>query len=209
MVRFLSPILLSISVAAVVGDYVGGPSHDGKEIVCDLPQSELLKNKGGSDGAGLCVFTSLDRAARWANNPVLIGFRDWMTKHPGGGYPSKVDQMVKQKYEEYKRDHPDAQPPEYVQNTNGDATFMELALKTGRMVSCTYGYSPRYHQNISHMVNLVYLDSKWACVGDNNFPGTNEYEWVEREEFIRRWKMGGGGWSVVLLDAPAFPPPHN
>src|SRR5262249_52856310 len=37
---------------------VGGPTDDdGTEIACELPGSQQLHNTGGSDGAGLCVFT--------------------------------------------------------------------------------------------------------------------------------------------------------
>ena len=181
------------------GDTVNGPAHDGREVTTDLPVSQHLKNKGGSDGAGLCVFTSLDHAGRWQNDPVFIGFRDFMTHYPGGGYPEKVDTMTKRKA--------DGLPANYVQFTDGDPKPLFLALHTGRMPCITYGYSPRYGQNIAHMVNLLYLDEKWACILDNNFPGT--YEWVEYKEFLRRWRMGGGGWSVVLLNPSAPPVPHN
>lgn len=216
MNRIVSALLAAASLAVAAADHVGGPTYEGRTIVCDLPQSELLRNSGGSDGprgpgsgSGLCVFTSIDRAARWGNNPVLTGFRDWMEHYPGGGYPEKVDQMIAKRYAEYKKSNPDAKPPRYLQNTTGDVSLLELALKTGRMVCVTYGYSPRYGKNIAHMVNLVYLDAEWACVGDNNFPGMEEYEWVPRGEFLRRWNLGGGGWSVVLLDVPAPPAPRN
>lgn len=61
---------------------VGGPTApDGRtEIHVDLPPSQHLKNKGGSDGAGLCVFTSIDMAARWQDVKQLIGFRDWIDR---------------------------------------------------------------------------------------------------------------------------------
>jgi hypothetical protein len=176
---------------------VGGPENDGRDVSTELPTSEHLRNKGGSDGAGLCVFTSIDHAARWQNVESLVGFRDFMTQYPGGGYPDKVDAMIKKKTKEQVQ---------YVQFTDGDPAPLYLALRTGRMPCITYGYSPRYGHNIAHMVNLVYLDDKWACILDNNFPGT--YEWVEHKEFIRRWNLGGGGWSVILLNPSAPPVPH-
>lgn len=182
-----------------VGDVVNGPTHEGREIAVDLPINEHLRNKGGSDGAGLCVFTSIDHAARWQNEVSLIGFRDYMTKFPGGGYPEKVDKFIPKKS--------DGKNVDYVQFTDGDPASLVLALRTGRMPCITYGYSPRYGGNIAHMVNLVYLDDKWAAILDNNFPGT--YEWVEYKEFIRRWRMGGGGWNLVLLNPSAPPVPKN
>jgi hypothetical protein len=186
-------------VPTVAGDVVNGPEHDGRQISTDLPTSQHLRNKGGSDGAGLCVFTSIDHAARWQNVPELIGFRDFMTKYPGGGYPQKVDQFIPKKA--------GGKEVDYVQFTDSDPAPLYLALRTGRMPCITYGYSPRYGGNIAHMVNLVYLDDKWACILDNNFPAT--YEWVESKEFLRRWKMGGGGWSLVLLSPGAPPIPRN
>src|SRR5262245_20010833 len=71
-----------------------GPEHDREAVTCHLPEREHLRNAAGNDGLGLCVFTSIDLAARWANEQALIGFRDFMTRHAGGGYPEKVDQYV-------------------------------------------------------------------------------------------------------------------
>lgn len=181
------------------GDHIGGSTFDGRTLSIDLPQSEHLKNKGGRDGAGLCVFTSIDHASRWQNETDLIGFRDFMTKYPGGGYPEKVDAYIKKKA-------PDGQV-DYIQSTTADVKLLELALKTGRMVCITYGYSPRYGENIYHMVNLVYLDDKWGVVLDNNFPDT--YEWVPRDELLRRWKIQDGGWQVILLNPPPPPAPKG
>jgi hypothetical protein len=191
---------------------IGGPRHpDGTEITCDLPASEMLKNKGGSDGrggpgtgSGLCVFTSLDMAARWQNCTALIGFRDFMTHYPGGGYPAKVDQMIPRMAQ--SKGLP---TPQYVQHTGGDPALLDLALKTGRMPCITYGYSERYGGPIAHMVCLVYLGPKWACILDNNFPKPDQLEWMERDELLRRWKMMGGGWCVILLAPPPPPIPSS
>jgi hypothetical protein len=77
------------------------------------------------------------------------------------------------------------------------------------MCHVTYGYGERYRmQTIAHMVNLVHLDQKWAAILDNNFPGT--YEWMPREEFLKRWAHPGGqGWAYVMLAPPPPPVPHN
>ncbi|NBY00669.1 MAG: hypothetical protein EBQ87_01605, partial [Planctomycetes bacterium] len=73
----------------------GRTSPDGLEsLVCDLPAMEHLKNTGGSDGAGLCVFTSVEHCARWQNEESLRGFQQKMRKEPGGGYPEKLDRMM-------------------------------------------------------------------------------------------------------------------
>lgn len=192
------------SPALPAENHVGGPDYDGRHIRVDLPDSEHLKNKVGTDRAGLCVFTSIDMAARYQNEHDLIGLRDFMTQYPGGGWPAKVDKFIKQK----------APNVEYVQNTTGDETMLDLALaKTGRIVCITYGYSPRYVDSrnrsgeIDHMVNLVHLDEKWGVILDNNFP--ENYEWMPRAELLRRWRMRGGGWLVVLLAPPPPPNPVN
>jgi hypothetical protein len=180
---------------------VGGrTSPDGKEeLMVDLPGSEHLKNAAGKDGSGLCVFTSLEHSGRWQNVEALRGFQQKMRKEAGGGWPQKVDAMLK-KY---------AAGVSYVQYTGSDPGLLKLTLRTGRMPSVTYGYSPRYGGRIAHMVNLAHLSDRWACVLDNNFPGENQYEWMAPEEFYRRWKMGGSGWAVVLLNPPPPPIPVN
>jgi hypothetical protein len=204
-------ILLAIAtIAEAASSQVGGrTSPDGKEeIACDLPGFEHLKNTGGmgprgpGTGAGLCVFTSIEHCGRYQNETSLIGLQKKMTFEPGGGYPDKVDAMLK-KY---------APKVIYIQYTGKDTSLLKLALKTSRMVGVTYGYSPRYSGPIAHMVNLVHLSDQWACILDNNFPGENSYEWMSPEEFDRRWVAGSpdkSGWAVILLNPPPPPSPHN
>ncbi len=193
----------SLSKLTLVGANVAGPiAPDGTEIQCDLPASQHLKNIGGSDGAGLCVFTSISHQARWQGVDVLANFRNWMHSKPGGGYPEKVDAMIQRICKEKQ-----ATVPNYIQVEGDDLETLNLALKTGRMPCVTYSFSPsgRYGgQRIAHMVNLAHLDSKWAAVLDNNFPGT--YEWMTPAEFQKTYAPG---WAVILLDAPPPPIPHN
>jgi len=181
----------------------GGPvAPDGKtEVVCDLPVDQRKKNVGGRDGAGLCVFTSIMHAARWQNETRLANFQDQMRNEPGGGYPEKVDAMVK-KY---------GPGTQYIQYEGKDPSVLEAALKTGRMVCVTYNGHDGVHYggSIAHMVNLVYLDNQFACVLDNNFIGANDLVWMNRQDFLSRWTGGRDGWAVVLLNPPPPPPPHN
>lgn len=178
----------------------GPESPDGKaRVAADLPQELRMHNTGGmgrggpGTGAGLCVFTSGEHAARLQNERLLNGLQKYMTTRPGGGYPQKVDAVFK------------AFAPglNYVQHTGGDVTFLELALKTGRMPCVTYnGRDDFYRGPIAHMVNLVYLDETRAAILDNN--REHFYVWMTRAEFLSRWK-GGSGWAYVLLSDP--PPP--
>jgi hypothetical protein len=189
------------------GIQAGGPvGPDGTEVTVDLPVSVRTANVGGSDGAGLCVFTSIGHAARWQNVPQLEGFRDWMRKYPGGGYPDKVDKMIARLVAEKG-----CEPPAYIQYSGGDPSILELALRTGRMPSVTYNGRDGvlYRGTISHMVNLVHLDAKWGVILDNNNIEENRLLWLPRDEFLKRWRGGGGGWAVVLLSPPPPPIPHN
>lgn len=172
-----------------------GSTHDGHTVQVDLPVDQLVRNCGGSNGAGLCVFTSIMFSARLQNVPQLKDFQTWMKKHPGGGWPQKVDQMIARKCQEEGKPVPD-----YIQIENGDWDLVKLALKTGRMPAITYGSA--------HMVNIVCLDGKYGAFRDNNFVAQNEIDWMTEEQ--AKQKAGGKRfWAVVLL-APRPPmPPKN
>ncbi|HJZ93117.1 MAG TPA: hypothetical protein VKE40_19730 [Gemmataceae bacterium] len=181
-----------------------GPEHDREAVTCHLPEREHLRNAAGNDGLGLCVFTSIDLAARWANEQALIGFRDFMIRHAGGGYPEKVDQYVP------KMAATKGLPvPGYVQHTGGDPEFLRAALKTGRYVCVTYDGRDGvfYRGRVAHMVNLVHLSDRLAAIQDNNYPG--EWLWMSPADFLERWKGTGGGWAVVLLRPGPPPIPVN
>lgn len=196
-----------LSLSAPVGAKVGGATNeDGTELQCDLPGALHQKNKGGRDGAGLCVFTSIAHAAHWQNVPLLEDFRDWMTKHPGGGYPEKVTKMIEQIAKEK------GQPvPDYLQVQNNDLEILKAACASGRMPGVTYSSSPtgRYRGRIAHMVSLVHADDRWFVILDNNYPGADKYEWMSPEEFIKTYSGGRTGWAVILLNPPPPPPPRN
>lgn len=185
---------------------VGGPTGPGGvEVQCDLPLSLRTKNVGGSDGAGLCVFTSIGHAARWQGEPVLRDFQQFMRSRPGGSWPEKTDKMIEAISREKGRE------VKYLQYEGKDPAILEAALKTGRMPGVTYdGRDPHYRGRIAHMVNLVYLDAATAAILDNNFVGENELVWMSRAEFLSRWTGGGGnGWAVVILDDAPAPVPTN
>ncbi len=198
MTLFLFLLLFAqIEATSVEG---GRTSPDGsEEIQIDLPGSQQMKNTGGRDGAGLCVFTSIEHSGRWQNVDSILGLQQKMTKEPGGGYPSKVEKMMG-KY---------CDGAQYLQYEGSDPSLIKLALATGRMPAVTYGYSPRYSGKIAHMVNAVHLTEKWAAILDNNFPGDTRYEWMAPAEFKKRWISGGGGWAVVVLAPPPPPLPVN
>jgi hypothetical protein len=219
-------VLASVALASIAGAHpmadfptTAEPvNRDGIRAVCDLPASEHLRNRGGNDrtrenprgepgkGLGLCVFTSVELAARWQGVQELLGFQEWMTQRPGGGYPEKLDRMILAFCTERKQARPC-----YVQHIGGDEAFLALALKTDRMPCVTYAGRDGFYKDaagrdtwIDHMVNLAHLDDRTAAIIDNNRPGV--WVWMSRQDFLLRWRARGNGWAVVLLDPP--PPPH-
>lgn len=198
---FLVTILLSAACSCWAMD-AAGPSHGGEEVAVDFPVSLRTRNVGGSDGAGLCVFTSIGHSARWAHVAELEDFQKWMRQYPGGGYPQKVDAMIKRKC--------GSNVPLYLQYEGMDPSIIRAAIDSGRMPAVTYdGRDMHYRSHIEHMVNVVAYSDKWVVVLDNNFIGENELVWLTPDEFRDRWigRGGGGrqGWAVVLL-APGAPP---
>lgn len=185
---------------------VGGPiAPDGKtEVACDLPVSQRQHNTGGRDGAGLCVFTSIEHSARYQHVPQLENFQAYMTRYPGGGYPGKVDTYIAKLCKEKNLGK-----PVYLQYEGKDPAILKAAIASGRMPAVTYdGHDPHYRGSIAHMVSLIALTETWACILDNNFIGDNELVWMSPAEFLQRWR-GHGGWAVILLAPPPPPVPRN
>lgn len=218
--RFLYALLtLHTCLTAHAIDTVPTPvSPQGVRAVVDLPTGRHVRNIGGSDGAGLCVFTSIQMASDWHQVPALNGFQKWMSSRPGGGYPEKVDNEITAYCASQK-----TAVPAYVQHVGGDETLLDLCMKTGRMVGITYaGADGFYDGPILHMVNLVYLDANVGAIVDNNRPG--KWVWMTRKQLLNRWlgvydngklmtvREGaqtyqvGGGWAFILLAPP--PPPY-
>ena len=190
---------------------VGGPiAPDGQtEVACDLPVSERIKNIGSRvDGAGMCVMSSIEMGARYANLEEVRGLRDWAARQPGGGYPEKIDRQIKQ-YSEQKR----ITAPAYLQYEGKDPSILRDALRGGRIAAVTYAGNDgvRYRGPIAHMVCLVAYDPKsdWAAILDNNAVGANELLWMKLADFNRRWLGNSGGWAFVWLAPPPPPIPKN
>lgn len=185
----------------------GNVAPDGREIDCDLPLRCRVKNRGGSDGAGLCVFASIKHSAVWQHVETLEQIFEWMFNHPGGGWPEKVDAVIKQICQEK------GQPvPSYVNYTGKDLEVLRVAVANGYMPGITYYYSPsgRYRgARISHMVSLVHFSGNWIGILDNNFP--SEIEWMDIQTFSQVTTGGQGKnfWAVILLHPGPPPSPRN
>jgi hypothetical protein len=87
--------IIAAFATGLIAATVSGPiAPDGTEVQNDLPGELQVKNRGGSDGAGLCVFASLKHSAQWQEVTALKEIFEYMFNYPGGGYPEKVDQVI-------------------------------------------------------------------------------------------------------------------
>lgn len=209
-VIFLTLVLLLMlgNDAQAQKSFINGIMHGTETITVDLPGSQHIQNIGSKkDGSGMCVFSAIEMSALACGLEQMRGWRNWCAeRYLGGGYPSKVDKCLADWFV-YKN----LPPIPYIQYEGKDpAPFMDLCEKTRRPFGMTYGYSPRYGRTIYHMVTGVMFRGKYGVVLDNNFPGEDRYEWVERPEFIRRTIYPGTqAWLHCWL--PPAPPlsPRN
>lgn len=222
MKNILAVLVLLVSGQAFgQNSFVNGLSHEGESITCDLPGSEHIKNIGSKiasrDGfgrryyAGMCVFTSIEMAAIYSGLEQMRGYRDWVASHyEGGGWPDKVDETL-DAYFKAKKISP-IQYLQYQPNSKKDvAKILDLCEKSGRMAGMQYGFSPRYElPSIQHMANSVMFRGGHGVVLDNNFIGESSYEWVERDELLRRAIFPNkGAWIFVWLHCGPPPSPRN
>ncbi len=188
--------------------FVGGRQHAGEVLDCDLPGTEQFKNIGSYvNGAGMCVMSSIEMAARLQGMEEMRGLRDWCAKEPGGGYPSKVVRQI----DAFCKKKGIPVPP-YVQYEGpAPGPVIAAACRSGRMPCITYGTSPRYGgMPIAHMTCMPKYSGQFAVCLDNNFPGEDKYEWMSLAEADRRVTYPGkSGWVFVWLTAPPPPSPRN
>lgn len=202
---------VTVGAATPSKSFINGLTNDGVNITCDLPAAQQMKNIGSKlDDAGMCVFTAIEMAARYAGLEQMRGWRDWCAaKYDGGGWPDKVDQCLADWFKEKG-----LAPIPYLNAQGLDKTkvreLLSLCNKTRRFASFTYGYSPRYGQYIQHMSNVVMFSDKYGVVLDNNFIGENKYEWVQTDELVRRAIVPNkSAWIFVWLHQGPPPSPRN
>ncbi len=203
----------------VIGDKeskVAGPEYDGHCLTCDLMPWDQFKNIGSKlDGAGMCVFSSIEMAALAQGLEEMRGYRDWWASvSRGGGWPDQVDKSLAAWWK-----HKGIAPIPYYQYEGREPDKIFSAIDaTGRPFCMTYGWSPRYGSSISHMVTGLGYRGKYAIVLDNNFPSKktgngfdeNVYEWMSKEELCRRTQLtGGSAWIFCWLTPPPPPPPRS
>src|SRR5579884_2261334 len=175
----LAAVLVLCTAPLVLAIDSDGPVHQGAVVQIDYPAAKFVKNTGGRDGAGLCVFTSIQFAAEWANVEQLKDFQKWMRDKPGGGWPDKVDQMIARKC--------GGNAPLYLQYEGKDPTIIRRAVESGRIACVTYdGRDPFYKTHIEHMVCVVGYTDQWVTILDNN-QGVDRLIWLTPSEFLSRW----------------------
>jgi hypothetical protein len=84
--------------------------------------------------------------------------------------------------------------------------FLELAIKTRRMVGVTYAGMDDFYGGGS----TTWLTSPtWTTAPrpSSTTTGRANWVWMTRAEFLARWKARGGGWAFVLLGSPPPPAP--
>ena len=209
---FFSIVVLALLSSDGTGQssksWINGYFHGSESITCDLPNDQQMRNIGSKlDGQGMCVFSAVEMAARYQGLEQMRGWRDWCAaNYKGGGYPSKVDNLLSAWWKKKG-----IEPIPYLQFEGHDPEeTLRRIDKTNRMACITYGQSPRYPNLIAHMVNCINYGVKYGVVLDNNFPGDDKYEWMEKAELVRRIRIQtnrqlGSAWVFVWL-TPGSPP---
>lgn len=162
---------------------ISQPEYQGVRAAAPIPPQLHIRNEGGSDGAGLCVYASMVIAGAYQQAADLMGLKDsalwrYVKGRPGGSYPEKLIRDVQAVYGDGAK----------VTNYNGqDDTVMENLTEEKKPFGITFGQGRNYgNARIPHMVTGIHYSRKtgWACIVDNNFPGV--YSWMPAVELKRR-----------------------
>jgi hypothetical protein len=197
---FLGLVLSFVSVQTQAQDFRGeiatrSTTYRGTTANAPIPPEFHIRNEGGSDGAGLCVISSILANGRFQDVPGLERGKDselWRTAkvRPGGYSPAKLEALVNE-----------VMPDElWASSVGTDPSILAKLSALGYPIGATMNTgSSYYYQPIHHMISLVHYDNEWACVVDNNDPG--KYHWMPASEFAKRWIDGGVGWAWIWTRA--------
>lgn len=152
--------------------------------VVNPPLKDRQENWLGSQREGSCVWASTITLLRWQGRYFTAN--RIRQKYGNGEYPD--DWAAKMEKEGLR----------YAFVTNGDVRFLEWACRTRRGAGVTV-------MGGAHMLNLVHLDDKWACLLDNN--NTGKYKWLPREMFLAEWRASHG-WGLTVVYTPTAPLPQ-
>jgi hypothetical protein len=181
-------------------------THKGVKAV-PVPPKYHVQNEGGSDGAGLCVPSSLIQNGQYQGVRMTRGGKDsplwrYVKARPGGYSPDKLKRALedvdpRQGYASYVGTN-DRVLEKFTVDRN---TPVGATMNTGGL----YNYAP-----IHHMISLLHYSRKdgTACIMDNNDQVNRDkngklravYRWMPAEEFARRWIDGGTGWCHAWIE---------
>lgn len=186
MKRLLLAVLLCLPFMGCEGQngLFVPPAVNTERPLVNPPTQDRQKNWRGNKNEGSCVWASTITLLRWQGRYATA--EKIRRKYGNGEWPD--DWMAKMEAEGLR----------YSLVTNGDVSFLETACHTRRGAAVTI-------MGGKHMVNLVHLDDKWACLLDNNDPGS--YHWVSRASFLAEWKASYG-WALTPIYTPAAPLPQ-
>jgi hypothetical protein len=219
----IATLILALVLVAQTPDGRGevaldAPRYQGVRASAPLRAADHVRNEGGSDGAGLCVISSvvanghyqgvpgIDKPGPGTSNvPGQFGRVDdapgkgsaiWRAAkaRPGGYGPDKLAALVEKTMPGEK----------YASYTGRDPSILDSLSRKGLPIGATMSTGAFYnYRPIHHMISLVhYRAGQWACVVDNNDPG--RFRWMPSAEFARRWIDGGIGWAWVWTRTQAF-----
>lgn len=173
------------------------PSYRGTNAFAPIPPEMHFRNEGGSNGAGICVITTLTINGQYQGIPALMKGRDsdlWQAakRMPGGHSPDNLFPLLKR----YVPGEP------YVSYVGTDFTVVQEWIKSGRPVAITTNTGAIYrYQPIHHFVSTIHYEfQKLAGLVDSNDPGL--YHWMPATEFERRAIDGSVFWAFMWLRFP-------
>lgn len=178
------------------------PAYRGERASAPIGREYHIRNEGGSDGAGLCVYSSVIIAGAYQGVADLDRLKQSRLWHyakarPGGSYPEKLARDLNAVY-------PLEQTGEkWSQYTGRDTSVIDKLSRAGYPVCSTMDTGALYdYKKIHHMITLAhYRANGWACVVDNNNPG--QYHWMPATEYDRRAFDGGTLWLFWWHKLPA------
>lgn len=156
----------------------------------------LVKNRAGKDYAGLSLPSAIETAARAQGITEIKGFTEWCSLQPGGSYSEKNRKQLRQFCEPL-----DVKVPAYEEHSNADLSFIQGCLEHRRYPIVEYrgGDPERYGgSKVSHVVLVVALNSKSACIVDTNYlEPSKRYHWVTRDQLVRQCGIGKDCWAFA------------
>lgn len=157
------------------------PAAPQERPVVNPPHALRQENWLGDRRQGSCVWASTITLLHWQGQHDLA---EWVRRTRGNGeWPENWSRQM------------DAAGIRYAMTTDGNVEFLEWAVRTRRGAAVTV-------LGGAHMVNLIHLDDRWACLLDNNNPAT--HLWVPRDRFLAEWHASRG-WGLTVVYSP-YPP---